>query len=225
MDTLLRFIVASVLYAAAASPVQLHAAESIARASIVRGSVSAASIDAPLRALEAGSELFTGDRVVTGRDSAVQITFDDRTRLALGENTELIVSRYSMARDNPAFALRVLRGVFRIVTGVIAGIQPRAVAVEIPVATIGIRGTHFGAEIQESSAVVILLDPENGKGNAIEVTNQFGSVTIDQPGYGTEIPDAASPPSPPRRMRVRAIDNLIRTLSTIQRMQIPRAPR
>lgn len=225
MGTLPRFIVVFILHVAVAAPAHLYAAESIARADIVRGSVSATSIDAPSRALSVGSELFRGDRVVTGRDSAAQITFDDGTRLALGENSELIVSRYNAARDNPAFALRVLRGVFRIVTGAIAGIRPRATTVEIPVATIGIRGTHFGAEVQESSAVVILLDPENGKGNAIEVTNKFGSVTIDQPGYGTEIPDAASPPSPPRRMRVRAIDNLIRALSGIQRMQIPRPPR
>jgi len=71
----------------------------------------------------------------------------------------------------------------------------------------------------------VLLEPEDEDRTAIEVSNAFGAVTIDEPGYGTEIPDAQSPPSPPRRMRLRAVDNLMRSLSTIQRIQLPRPPR
>jgi hypothetical protein len=44
------------------------------------------------------------------------------------------------------------------------------------------------------------------------VENKFGSVVIDQPGYGTEIPDEKSPPSPVRRMQLRTLDNLLRVI-------------
>jgi hypothetical protein len=30
----------------------------------------------------------------------------------------------------------------------------------------------------------------------IDVSNSYGTATIDKPGYGTEIPDEFSPPSP-----------------------------
>jgi len=39
-------------------------------------------------------------------------------------------------------------------------------------------------------------------------------VVIDQPGYGTEIPDEKSPPLPVRRMQLRTIDNVLRVLRT-----------
>ncbi|MCZ6802588.1 MAG: hypothetical protein O7D86_01265 [Proteobacteria bacterium] len=58
--------------------------------------------------------------------------------------------------------------------------------------------------------------------NKIEVYNEFGSVIIDEAGYGTEIPDEFSPPSPPRRMRLRTITNLMRSLQSIQRINTPR---
>jgi len=34
------------------------------------------------------------------------------------------------------------------------------------------------------------------------------------PGFGTEIPDEKSPPSPVKRMQLRTIDNLLRVLRT-----------
>ena len=90
---------------------------------------------------------------------------------------------------------------------------------------IGIRGTHFEGEVTErqekegktadASAKVALLEPEGSDaGNAIVVENKFGSVVIDKPGFGTEIPDEKSPPSPVKRMQLRTIDNLLRALRT-----------
>jgi hypothetical protein len=56
------------------------------------------------------------------------------------------------------------------------------------------------------------------------VENQFGSVVIDKPGYGTEIPDEKSPPSPVRRMQLRTIDNLLRVLRSPARTGGPLRP-
>jgi hypothetical protein len=97
--------------------------------------------------------------------------------------------------------------------------------VSVSVATIGIRGTHVEGEVTErqekdgrtvdASARVALLEPEGSNASgAIVVENKFGSVVVDQPGYGTEIPDEKSPPSPVRRMQLRTIDNLLRAIRT-----------
>lgn len=157
--------------------------------------------------------------MITGSGAALRLAFSDGTNLYLGAETEVAIDLYSVQPDSLGFVANFTRGVFRLVTGLIARMQPQSVRVVTPVATIGIRGTHFGGETDGSSAIVVLLEPEeSGSSTAIEVSNPFGSVTIDAPGYGTEIPDASSPPSPPRRMRLRAVENLIRSLSTIPRL-------
>jgi hypothetical protein len=120
--------------------------------------------------------------------------------------------------------MRVLNGAFRFTTGLIAKARSRAMLVRTgAVATIGIRGTTVAGEVVGESATIVLLDPEDGAtASAIEVGNDHGSVVIDQPGYGTTVPDANSPPTPPQRMRLRAIDNLIRSIQSSQRISVPR---
>lgn len=192
----------------------------------VVGEARAQAPAAEARALRAGDPVYLGDRLVTASGALLEITFRDRTRLTLGSATEMTVKQYSAPEsDKPSFLTEITRGVFRVLTGLIARRQPGAVRFVTPTATIGIRGTHFGGETDGVRAVIVLLEPEAEGRTAIEVSNAFGAVTIDEPGYGTEIPDAQSPPSPPRRMRLRAVDNLMRSLSTIQRMQAPRMPR
>jgi hypothetical protein len=111
------------------------------------------------------------------------------------------------------------------VSGLLARQQPKNFLVNVPVATIGIRGTHFEGEVNErqerdgktvdASARIALLEPEGaGAPNAIVVQNKFGSVVVDKPGFGTEIPDEKSPPSPVQRMQLRTIDNLLRVIRT-----------
>lgn len=178
---------------------------------------------APARKLAAGDPVFAAERIRTGAGTALQIEFTDNSRFTLGPNAEFEISRYNQAPGEEAFYSRVLKGAFRFVTGLIAQKERKSVQVGVVVATIGIRGTHFEGEVSErqekdgqpvdASARVVLLEPENaGAGNAIVVENKFGSVVIDQPGYGTEIPDEKSPPSPVRRMQLRTLDNLLRVI-------------
>lgn len=192
----------------------------------VVGEVRAQAPAAEARALRVGDPVYLGDRLVTDPDALLELAFRDDTRFTLGADTQMTVKQYSAPQsEKPSFLAEITRGVFRVVTGLIARQQPRAVRFVTPTATIGIRGTHFGGETDGVRAVIVLLEPDDEDRTAIEVSNAFGAVTIDEPGYGTEIPDAQSPPSPPRRMRLRAVDNLMRSLSTIQRMQVPRMPR
>jgi hypothetical protein len=192
----------------------------------VVGEASAQATGAEARKLKTGDPVYLGDRLVTASGALLELAFRDRTRFTLGSETQMTVKEFSAPdSEKPSFLAEVTRGVFRVISGLIARERPRAVKFVTPTATIGIRGTHFGAETDGARALVVLLEPEDAGPCAIEVSNAYGAVTIDEPGYGTEIPDAQSPPSPPRRMRLRAVDNLMRSLSTIQRMQIPRPPR
>ena len=91
------------------------------------------------------------------------------------------------------------------------------------IATIGIRGTTVGGEVVGEAATIVLLEgDEPGAPSAIEVGNDYGRVILDETGYGTHVPDAHSPPSPPRRMSLRTIESLVRNLNSIQRNAVPR---
>jgi hypothetical protein len=95
--------------------------------------------------------------------------------------------------------------------------------VRTSVTTIGIRGTHGAGEVDANSARIMLLEPEgDSRPTSIDVSNEFGSVVIDEPGFGTEVPAANSPPSPLRRMQLRTVQNLMRTLQSIGRIRPPR---
>src|SRR6266478_1471643 len=201
---------------------------SVGRASRITGEqVSSAQVPgAPVRKLAEGDSLFAGERIRTGAGTVLQIEFTDKSRFTLGPNTEFEVERYSQAAGGgsgeEAFASRVFKGAFRYVSGLIAHRKRQNVRITVAVATIGIRGTHFEGEVTErqekdgktvdASARVALLEPEGSDANAIVVENKFGSVVIDKPGFGTEIPDEKSPPSAVKRMQLRTIDNLLRSL-------------
>ena len=203
---------------------------SMGRASRITGDQvsSAQAPGGPVRKLAEGDSLFAGERIRTGAGTVLQIEFTDKSRMTLGPNAEFEVERYFQAAGGvsgeEAFTSRVLKGAFRYVSGLIARKKRQNVRISITVATIGIRGTHFEGEVTErqqkdgktvdASAKVALLEPEGSDANAIVVENKFGSVTIDKPGFGTEIPDEKSPPSPVKRMQLRTIDNLLRSLRT-----------
>jgi len=200
---------------------------SIGRASRITGDQlgSAQAPGGPVRKLAEGNPVFAGERIRTGAGTVLQIDFNDKSRFTLGPNAEFEVERYSQAAGGSgeeAFTSRIIKGAFRYVSGLIARTKRQNVRITIAVATIGIRGTHFEGEVTErqekggktvdASAKVALLEPEGSDANAIVVENKFGSVVIDKPGYGTEIPDEKSPPSPVKRMQLRTIENLQRSL-------------
>jgi hypothetical protein len=203
---------------------------SVGRASRITGDQvsSAQAQGGPARKLAEGDSLFAEERIRTGAGTVLQIEFTDKSRFTLGPNAEFEVERYFQAAGasgEEAFHSRVFKGAFRYVSGLIARNKRQNVRITVAVATIGIRGTHFEGEVTErqekggrtvdASAKVALLEPEGSDaGNAIVVENKFGSVVIDKPGYGTEIPDEKSPPSPVKRMQLRTIDNLLRVLRT-----------
>ncbi len=190
----------------------------------LHGDVIAVTAGQPRR-LKVGAPLYSGDRIQTRRRASVALVFTDGSRFDLGPEADMRIERYRLSEvaAESSFTSRIVKGVFRFVSGLIAKRRPRAMGVKLAVATIGIRGTQVAGEADATSARVILLEPEDkSRKSAIEVSNRYGSVVVDKPGYGTEVPDAHSPPSPPRRMKLRTIRNLLRSMQTVGRISLPR---
>lgn len=191
----------------------------------LRGKVARFAADDIAHPLARGDPVYLGDRIETRTRSVVTLRFKDSTTFSLGPDAALQLTQFRFERKpQDSVAMKVLRGAFRFTTGLIAKARTRSMQVQAgAVATIGIRGTVVGGEVIGESATVVLLEPEEpGTTSAIEVGNAYGSVVIDEPGYGTTVPDAHSPPTPPQRMRLRAIDNLMRSIQSLQRLSVPR---
>ena len=200
------------------------AADQAAHVTTITGQAWAQKIDEPRRPLKQGDVVYETETVTTGIRASLKLLFSDGSKFDLGEETTLEISQYQFQSSvhSDSFSTRIIKGTFRFVTGLIANENPQSMDVHLPVATMGIRGTHVVGEATATTAKVILLKPEKAGPSAVEVFNQYGSVTIDKAGYGTEVPDEFSPPSPVRRMQMRTIDNLIRSIQNTQRIRIPR---
>jgi hypothetical protein len=174
------------------------------------GEVRAADGDS-FRLLAQGASIFEGTIVRSSPGSRATLKFSDGAVLILGPSTEAAVTKYGLTEAGE-MGLNLAQGVFRFVSGAIGKARPDKVRIQMPVVTVGIRGTHFGAEVGADSATIVLLEQPGGGTNAIDVSNEFGSVSIDEPGFGTHIPDARSPPSPPQRLRLQSVERLARNL-------------
>lgn len=184
-----------------------------------KGSVTATGTDGQVRELGKGRPIFEGDRIDTAKRAAIELRFQDGTKFTLGGSSTMAVDAFLHGRsvEEDTFSVKILKGAFRFLTGLLAKKRPRSMTVQLAATvTVGIRGTNVAGELVGEAAKVVLLEPEEpGVATAIEVFNEHGSTTIDQPGFGTEVPDANSPPSPARRMRLRTIDNLLRSMRSV----------
>jgi len=172
------------------------------------------------RQLSAGDQIYQSDTITTETKSSIKLQLKDDSQFELGPDAKLFAAKfqYKQSIEEDSVTIEILKGTFRFVTGLIAKNKPEAMNVDTAVATIGIRGTNVIGKADATSTTIILVESEDtSRKTAIEVSNSFGSVTIDEPGYGTEIPDEYSPPSPPQRMRLQTINNLMRSMQSIQR--------
>ena len=177
------------------------------------------------RQLNKGDQVYQNDTITTESKSSITLKLKDDSLFELGADAKLLASKFSYKQnvEEDSVSVKILQGTFRFISGLIAKKKPKAMAVETSVATIGIRGTHVVGTVGTTSATIILMEPEDStRETAIVVSNNFGSVEIDEPGYGTEVPDEFSPPSPPRRMRLETINNLMRSIQSSQRVNLPR---
>jgi hypothetical protein len=104
------------------------------------------------RVLAMDSSVASGSVLRTATDSHVRLKFGDGTALLLRPNTEFSVGgfRFEQARpDTDSFAIRLIKGGFRQVTGLIGKRSPHAIDIRAASATIGIRGTDFAVRMCE----------------------------------------------------------------------------
>lgn len=102
------------------------------------------------RAAQPGAGLRATERVSTGRDGSAVIVLRDGTTLTVGPNTLLDLSRFQFdaTTQQGNVLLDLLQGTVRVVTGLLAKVNPDLFKVQTPTAVVGVRGTDFIVETQ-----------------------------------------------------------------------------
>lgn len=122
-----------------------------------------------------GAEVESGDVVVTGAAGRAQIRFSDGGLVALYPDSQFTVTRYADAGNaaEDHFAVDLLRGGMRAITGLIGKRDPRNYRVTTPTAVVGIRGSAFLIAFNAEGELVV-----SGEQDEIEVCTEAGCVGV-----------------------------------------------
>ena len=145
-----RSSVAFLLLALAASPAIAQSPAPAGRVKLVSGQAVVVH-EGQRIPVTVGTPVFEQDSLATGADGRVGLTLRDDTRLSIGPQTTIEISRFVYAQSDSqfSFVLKVVRGVVAYVSGRIAKLSPDAVRLETPAAIVGVRGTRVVITVAE----------------------------------------------------------------------------
>lgn len=191
-------------------PVFLYAAEqlflppdAIAFVESLTGEATAQTATATARPLQLRGPLFAHDLVKTGRGARLQLRFKDKTVFVMSQEAEIRLDEFVYSPKTGAGSLKVyVNGVFRFVTGKIVKQNPENMRVNMPVGSIGIRGTRVAGRADEDKSLVMLEPAGEGEeqGYSVTVSNEVNGEVVEteitEPGYGTEFSEDEAPEDP-----------------------------
>jgi hypothetical protein len=184
------FIASGPLFAAEAEVKEVKtAAQSGAQAYIheFTGDVMAAVGSGKPEPVQKSMHLLNNTTVTTGPKSYAVIKFEDGTVTLLKENTSFQIQDYTYNVKQPEKSnalFNMVRGGMKMITGAISTRNRDALKVATPIATIGIRGTEFLAELVNPLNVVVIA-------GSVSVTNSAGLMAVAA-GQGVSVPSAAA---------------------------------
>jgi hypothetical protein len=132
-----------------AAPPPARAAETIGSVKNVRGTVSVVRAGETIPA-RPGLKLVAGDILETGTDGALGLVLRDDSLLSLGPSSRVAIERFlfNPAEGKLGLTTRILQGTLAYLSGFIGKLAPESTTFVTPVATIGVRGTHFAVRVE-----------------------------------------------------------------------------
>ena len=169
------------------------------------GVLFATRADGTKKLLSVKSEIQVGDTLKTEANTFARIKFTDGSEVVLRPETVFQVNAYSYnsgEKQKDSFLVSLLKGGMRSVTGMLGKRSPEQFKLTTSAATIGIRGTHFGALLCNNDCAnvptVAGQAPANGlhtdtAQGATVVTNAAGTIEVPA-GSFSYTPSKAAPP-------------------------------
>ena len=179
-------------------------AQSAASVVFANGNAQILGRDGTIRTAARGGELAVGETIET-TDGRVQLRFHDGANMSLQPATRFRVDEFRFSLENGKASaddrgfFSLLKGGLRTITGLIGKGRQQQYKVDTAVATIGIRGTEYGAKLNEAG-----LELSTFQG-MVELCNNAGCALV-APG---EIFTAADRNSLPRKLDKNPEDGII----------------
>lgn len=161
------------------------------------GTVTAQDQSGNSRQLTRRSPVYEGDTISTAARSRAQIRFNDNGLLALQPETSFIIEQHQFQGQEDgteSATYRLVRGGLQSITGLIGNTNKENYRVETPVATIGLRGTHWAATMCTSECAGNPPGLYGGVADGgIDVCNGGGCAAVETDSY-FYAPDANTQP-------------------------------
>jgi hypothetical protein len=102
------------------------------------------------RAAQSGDAVQNADRLNTGPQGAASVLLKDGTVLVVGPNSSVDLKnfQYNTTTQEGSFVMNLLQGSVRVVTGMLAKVNPGMFSVFTPTSVVGVRGTDFIVEAE-----------------------------------------------------------------------------
>lgn len=164
------------------------AAEVVGSVILSVGENIAKAADGSERVLKRHSEIYADDLLTTGHQGRLQLRFSDHSRLALKPGSEFHIAAYQFDQQQPEEGkaiFKLLKGGMRTISGQIGKSKQENYRLETTVATIGIRGTHYGVQYTPEGVYCETID------GAIEVETAVGQALVSAGESATIKPDGS----------------------------------
>ncbi len=114
------------------------------KAAIVRDGIQ---IDAKI-----GDTLLVGDTVTTDATGSAGIMLEDDTLISLGPGSSLDLDDFAFEPQKGLFAvaIKLIKGSFAYMSGIIGHLAPEKIRIETPDAVIAVHGTRFLVSVEEA---------------------------------------------------------------------------
>ncbi len=88
--------------------------------------------------------LMLSDTVKTGPNGKAGLILDDDTIISMGPNSKVVIKDFLFQPNEKKLSLivKVIQGTISFLSGQISKLAPNVVHIELPFATVGLRGTH-----------------------------------------------------------------------------------
>lgn len=141
------------------------------------------------------------DTAVTG-NGRMLIQFLDEEELSIIEHTKVYIDKvyYDPNPSKSKMSIRMAQGTARFTSGRGKRINKANIDLSTPTAQIAVLGTDFTTTIDEIGRSLIILLPDEKTGESsgkIMITNNGGSVTLDEPYQASVVTSFESPPTKP----------------------------
>jgi FecR protein len=182
-----RFASSLILLAGLWSPLS-WAAPPVGEVTHVSGALVVKRGDGASKILAPRSQVESGDLLATAGDTYARVKFVDGGEVTLRPNTQFKIEAFKYDKSiaaNDSAIFRLLKGGFRTITGVVGKRKPNSYQMRTAVATIGIRGTIYGAQFCADDCQNLRNSAGQTPGNGLHLDVAEGGVNVTN-GGGTK---------------------------------------